>query len=104
MEAYSLDLREKVLDACDRGVGAVEQIAHIFGVSVRWIHLIKKKRNETGSIEPEPHRGGQPPALDEDGMRKLKQLLDDHPDATESELIEMIGVSMSTSAMGRAIQ
>jgi transposase len=55
------------------------------------------------SIEPKPHGGGRPPALDESGMARLKALLEAHPDATESELIDLIGVSMSTSAMGRAI-
>jgi len=104
MDAYSVDLRTSVLDACDRRLGTVDQIAEIFGVSRRWIYKIKQQRRETGSIEPKPHGGGHPPALDESGMERLKGLLEAHPDATESELIDLIGVSMSTSAMGRAIR
>jgi hypothetical protein len=33
MDAYSVDLGTRVLDACDRRLGTVDQIAEIFGVS-----------------------------------------------------------------------
>jgi hypothetical protein len=37
MNAYSMDLRERVVAACDAGDATREQVAARFSVSVRWI-------------------------------------------------------------------
>jgi len=57
MKAYSIDLRERVVAACDAGDSTREQIAARFSVSVSWIRDLLKRRRQTGSIEPRP-RGG----------------------------------------------
>jgi transposase len=37
MQAYSLDLREKILRACDQGLGSQRAIAALFGVSLSFV-------------------------------------------------------------------
>ena len=64
MKAYSTDLRERVVAACDAGDATREQIADRFSVSVAWIRKLIRQRRETGSIEPRPHGGGRAPAFD----------------------------------------
>ena len=61
MKAYSTDLRERVVAACDAGDATREQIAARFSVSVPWIRKLLRQRRETGSIEPKPRGGGRPP-------------------------------------------
>ena len=63
MRSYSIDLRERVVAACDRGEGTREQIAKRFCVSVAWVYRLLARRRDTGSIAPKPHGGGQPPAF-----------------------------------------
>lgn len=45
MKPYSMDLRERVVAACDARVGTQEQIAERFGVSDRWIRKLLQRRH-----------------------------------------------------------
>ena len=67
MEAYSMDLRKRVLAACDAGHGTT-QVAKSFDVSPAWVRRLKQRRRELGTIAPLPHRTGPIPKLD--GPRK----------------------------------
>ena len=65
MNAYSIDLRERVAAACDSGDATREQIAARFAVSVAWIRKLMRQRRETGSIAPKPRGGGRAPPHNE---------------------------------------
>jgi transposase len=104
MKAYSMDLRERVVAACDRGEGTREQIAKRFQVGLAWVYRLLQRRRETGSIEPEPHGGGQKPAFDPPAAERLRQAVADRPDATLEELREAVGVACGTSAVHRALE
>src|SRR5262249_25882235 len=63
MKAYSMDLRARVLAACDDGRGTAEA-AEAFAVSPAWVRRIKQRRRETGEVAPRtPARRGPAPAL-----------------------------------------
>ena len=64
MKAYSTDLRERVVAACDTRAGTREQIAARFAVSASWVRKLLRQRRDTGSIDPKPHGGGRAPAFD----------------------------------------
>src|SRR5687767_15697020 len=51
MAAYSMDLRERVAHACDRGM-PVAAVATQFEVSVAWVYRLLQRRRATGSISP----------------------------------------------------
>ena len=51
MKAYSVDVREKVLRAVDRGYPR-EEIVKLLGVSRATIKRYLKQRRETGSVAP----------------------------------------------------
>ena len=104
MEAYSMDLRERVVAAVDQNKGTRQQIADWFDVSTSWIRRLLQRRREVGSIAPLPHGGGQKPALDDQGCERLRALVAQDPDATLEELCERIGVPISVSAMSRTLQ
>ena len=103
MEAYSLDLRKRVLAASDAGDGTKE-VAKLFDVSRLWVRRLKQRRRELGTIEPLPGRYGQPPKLTEDHLRRLSVLVEQHPDATLRELRERLDVPVELSNICRALQ
>jgi transposase len=104
MNAYSIDLRQRVVAACDRGEETREQIARRFCVSVPWVYKLLRRRREAGTIAPKPHGGGQPPAFDADAAERLRRAVADCPDATLEELREAAGVGCGVSAVHRALE
>lgn len=104
MHAYSMDLRERVVAACDRAEGTREQIAQRFCVSIAWLYRLLQRRRQTGSIAPKPHGGGQEPAFDDEALQRLRQAVADCPDATLEELRQAAGVACSVSAVHRALE
>ena len=103
MRAYSIDLREKVVEAYDREVGSQRQIAEIFGVSRSFVEKLLHRRRTTGGIAPLPHGGGGKPVLDGEALSLVSQLVEKEPDATLEELCEAVhrdrGIRVSVSNM-----
>ena len=104
MKAYSMDLRERVVAACDARDGTREQIAARFTVSVSWIRDLLKRRRETGSIAPKPHGGGRAPAFAGESAQRLRQAVVTAADATLAELAEASGVACVPSAVHGALK
>jgi transposase len=103
MAAYSMDLRQRVVAACDEGMETRAEIAERFSVSESWIRRLLQRLRQTGSIAPMPHGGGQPPAFDARAAQRLRRAVAADPDATLKELARASGVACSTSAVDRAL-
>jgi len=103
MRSYSMDLRERVVAACDSGETTREQVAKRFCVSVAWVYRLLARRRDTGSIAPKPHGGGKKPAFQGESAERLRKAVEDCPDATLEELREAAGVDCGTSAVFRAL-
>ena len=103
MKAYSMDLRERVVAACDARDGTRRQIAARFSVSVSWIRKLLRQRRDTGSIGPKPHGGGRAPAFDAEAAVRLREAIRDDDDATLEELGRASGVECSVPAVYRAL-
>src|SRR5512135_1443030 len=74
MKPYSIDLRQRIAAAVDHGEGSFRQIARRFRVSLSFIARLLRRRRQTGTLEPKPHGGGHPPALDLEGEDRLREL------------------------------
>ena len=98
-----MDLRMRVVAACDRHDGKRVEIAERFGVSTAWIRRLLQRRRETGSIAPLPQNPGRKPALDDRQMERLRRIVDRQPEATLRELKQRLGVRLSDGAMIRAL-
>jgi transposase len=103
MRSYSMDLRERVVAACDCGEETREQVARRFSVSVAWVYRLLARRRDTGTIAPKPHGGGQPPVFQGESAERLRKAVEDCPDATLEELRDATGVGCGTSAVFRAL-
>jgi transposase len=103
MEAYSLDLRKRVLARCDAGHGT-KQVARKFDVSPAWVRRLKQRRRERNTIAPVARRMPDQHKLKEDDRRELRQLVDQNPDATLVELRKMLGGKASVVTVWRALR
>jgi transposase len=103
MKAYSTDLRERVVAACDARDGTREAIAARFSVSASWVRKVLRLRRDTGSIEPKPRGGGRVPAFDGEAATRLRAAVRADDDATLAELGRAAGVACSVAAVYRAL-
>jgi len=87
-KAYSLDLRERILNDYDSGVPVEDIVAH-YVVSRSWTYSLLKQRRETGIITPKVSRRGPKLKL-APYEKEVRQLVTDHPDATLEELHAML--------------
>jgi transposase len=56
--AYSLDLRTRIVDAVDGGVGTISEITTLFGVHEPFIYKLLRQKRERGAIAPLPTGDG----------------------------------------------
>jgi transposase len=87
-QAYSEDLRARVLAAVDRG-GRVYEIAPLFEVSVSYIYKALARRRVHG-IETALPKVGRPGRKLDRHLDALATHVAAHPDATLAELVEWI--------------
>jgi transposase len=88
MQAYSMDLRKRVLAAYDSGKYTLGQVARQFGVTTRWIQQLRQRREQEGTIAACPQNQGRKPAFRGRQLEKLNEFVRDHPDATLEEIRE----------------
>jgi transposase len=100
--AYSLDLRHRVLAACDAG-GTSREVAQQYQVSRAWVDRLKQRRRETGEIGPRRPARFRPSVL-AGQMEQLRALVTAQPDLTLAELRHALGVGCSLTAVWRALR
>ena len=107
MKAYSMDLRRRVLAACDHGEGT-KHVAERFGVSASWIRRLKQRRRETGEVAPRPSGGDRRGKLDAAVLQKLHARVTAQPDLTLEQLCawlsEALDIHCSLMAVCRALK
>ena len=104
--AYSSDLRERALAACEAGEGRQSEIARVYRIGERTLSAWLRTAREEGRRAPRPRRGGRPPVGGE--REALAALVAERNDATLAEyadrLAERTGVRRSPSALCRALK
>ena len=104
--AYSSDLRERALAACEAGEGSQSEIARRYRVGERTPPVWRMRARVVGRRAPMPRRGGTRPVGGE--AATLAALVAERNDATRAEyadlLAERAGVRRSPSALCRALK
>jgi transposase len=107
MRAYSLDLRQKVVAAVERGDSTIEEVAASFGVGLTFVKKMLRQHRETGDLRPRPHGGGQTPRLSAKHLKLLRAEVERSPDKTAAalrdHLAERASVSVSRPTVTRAL-
>jgi transposase len=105
MKAYSIDLRQKIIDAYQREKISQSDLALRFGVSQSFVSKLVKQYRETGEVAPKPFRGGVKLTLQPKDLEILAELIEINNDATLEELCELLkektGIAISRATMGR---
>jgi len=102
MKAISLDLRKRVIEDCDAGLGTA-QVAKQYRVSESWVRKLKQRRRETGLIEALPANGGRPRTIVGNRETRLKALVEKNPDATIDELHRRMRLKCCRSTVHEAL-
>lgn len=103
MDAYSMDLRERVAGDCDSGVWSQAEIAENHNVSTSFITKLLRRRRETGSLKPKPHGGGPAPTFGERDLKRIVARVRRQPDITLAELCVWVPKSVSDTTMSRVL-
>ena len=104
MDAFSVDLRTRIVDAYDRGEGTQASLAKMFNVSERWIQKLFHQRRESDSISPLPHGGGRQTKVGPKQEALLKKAMAASPDSTLEELRDRCKIEASIWSVSRALR
>ena len=102
MEAYSMDLRRRILKDVDAGM-STRAVATKYDVSESWVRRLKQRRRECGEVAPRSSRNHRQPkwlAVAD----QLQALIDQKPDITLRELREALGGVFSIQTLSRALR
>jgi transposase len=106
MDAYSLDLRKKIVAAKERGMPTSE-VARTFGVGPSTVKRYAATAREGKPLAPK-RRPGSKPKLGEAARKLLEADLEERPAATLPErrefLARVAGVSVSDSTVSRVLK
>ena len=107
MKAYSLDLRQRIINAHNNRENSLRQLAERFQVSLHFVQKLIRRYHNEGTLEPKPHGGGSVPKL-ANHLSVVQQLVEEDNDATLAELCERIEqrirVRVSQSTLYRVLQ
>ena len=106
--AYTAELRERVLLACERGGLGRASVAVLFGVGESTLCRRRQAWRTEGRREAKPHAGGPAPRLDATALEALEALVAEGNDRTLAEyaagLFERAGVKASGATVCRALK
>jgi transposase len=90
MRAYSLDLRQKVVAAYERGQSSIDEIAALFSVGPTFVKKMLRLHREGGDLSPLPHGGGHTPKLSDKHLHLIRSEIARNNDITIEELRDLL--------------
>ena len=107
MRAYSLDLRQKVVAAYERGEATIDEIASLFSVGPTFVKKMLRLHREGRDLSPLPHGGGHTPKLSDKHLQMIRAEIARNNDVTADELRDLLrrrsGVEVSQPTISRAL-
>ena len=99
---YSDDLRQKAIDAVERGVRKSE-VCRMLGISRNSLDLWLKRRDKTGEIGAvqEYRRGPLPKIVDKEAFRSFAQ---EHGHMTQQDMAQKWSQPISDRTIGKALR
>ena len=108
MKAYSLDLRQKIIDTYFEGEISQRQLALRFRVALSFVEKLLKQYRETGSIAPKVRIQQTPTKLNQEQLNVLSSIVADKNDATLEEIRRLLeqktGVLIGRSTLDRMLR
>lgn len=108
MKAYSIDLRQKIVEAYTQGEISQRQLALQFRVALSFVEKLLKQNRETGNIAPKVRTEQTPTKLNQEQLSVLENLVEANNDATleelRYELEQKTGVLIGRSTVDRMLK
>ncbi len=107
MKAYSLDLRQKIVNLYEEGGISQRQLAKQFNVALSFVQKMLRQKLVLGHVEPKIRLEQTPTKLNQEQLTILEQLVTENNDATLVELRQMLfqktGVLIGRSTVDRML-
>lgn len=97
MKPISMDLRERVLAACDAGAGT-KAVAARFAVSESWVRRLKQRRAAGAGVAPKSSRNKRVPLLAA-RAEEIRTLIAATPDLTLAEIRARLGLTVALATL-----
>lgn len=108
MQPYSLDLRQRLLEAALSGEHTIAEVAQLFGVGTTFVNKMLSLHRRNLDLAPRPHGGGRKARLSAVHHKLLRSQVRRQSDATLAELrahlAEKAQVEVSIPTLGRVLQ
>ena len=107
MKAYSLDLRQRVVQSYEQGQSSIADVAEQFRVSTSFVKKMLRQWRQTADLAPLPHGGGKPPSLSQSQRQLLQRKVKAQGDISLAELQQSLSeeasLSVHLSTLSRAL-
>lgn len=94
-----MDLREKIVNAYERGGTSIRKVALQFDVAKSYVQKLIQQKRAQGHLEPKKQGGAMKGRLDDYGS-ELAEMVQSDPDATLSEYCEYFGEKYNVRICG----
>lgn len=102
MDAYSMDLRVRVLADSDAGM-PTKAVAEKYRVCTSWVRRLKQRRRESGEIAPRK-AGFRHESKWEPHAERIREAIAEKSDLTLRELRDKLGGGVSVQTLSRALR
>ena len=103
MRAYSLDLRQRILQAVRSGNFTQAEVAERFSVSLSFVEKLLRRYRISGSLAPRPHGGGRQRSIPPEDEPVLLALIEADNDATDAQIAARLRAASGRSVSVRTI-
>jgi transposase len=101
--AYTADLRERVLVACERGGLSRAALAALFKVGQSTLYRWQQAWRSEGRRAAKPHKGGPSPRRDAAALAQLEALVAERNDLTLAEYAAALAERAKVQASGPTV-
>ena len=98
----SVEIRKLIVSARKDGM-KLKDIEKAYHVKKSSVYSFLNLNKETGDVLPRTHNSGRKPTLDENGLKRLENLLQERPDITLEEIKEEMDLPIGISAISMII-
>ena len=104
MKTFSLDLRTRILAACDKHDSTRQHVAERFGVSLGFVKKLLGQRKRLGIVDNLYFRVGRKQAVCKEKAARMREFVRLHPGATLSEIASACRLSCSIATVDNTLR
>jgi len=104
VKPISIQVRIRIVAACDAGEGTRQEIAERYGVSLGMVKKLLAQRKKLGILDPQNHRCGRKSILSEQDLAWLRKTVEQRQGLTLEKLCRAYKKPCSVMTISRGLQ